>query len=401
LIGTGRLDPHSYASGDRTIAGQDIVVDSDNKVIVVVASYRLGLFGFLAGQEVKKNGDLNAGLLDQSFAMEWTQKYISLFGGDPGRVTIWGESAGAGSVLQHVIANGGNTQPPLFANAMTDSTFLPFQFPFNHTIPEQNFANTTVATNCSGVNDVMGCLRNVSSADLQAVNQRLSKNGFAKIFYWVPVIDGKFITDSPTAILNSGKVNGKYYRGNTNTFEGFIFVLNTTVPTLEYYVANVFPTLNSSQISAIVDAYSRIDGLTTPFDRAVAVQGESIFICPTYLMLRAFGSQGYKSEFAVPPGTHGEDAQYIFTSVGKIKSASLAKSYSQSFLDLVIYDDPNHKFSMANLSPQFSPWNSSHQEVVYNISADGQTPVIKPTRTDTGLLSRCDLWRSLAPFIGQ
>jgi carboxylesterase type B len=61
---------------------------------------------------------------------------ISKFGGDPNKVTIWGISAGAGSVLQHVIANGGKTSPPLFRAAITSSTFLPSQYHYNDRIPD-------------------------------------------------------------------------------------------------------------------------------------------------------------------------------------------------------------------------------------------------------------------------
>lgn len=59
---------------------------------------------------------LNAGILDQHFALQWVQKYISYFGGDPSRVTISGESAGAGSVMLHNIAYGGTLGTSLFIN---------------------------------------------------------------------------------------------------------------------------------------------------------------------------------------------------------------------------------------------------------------------------------------------
>jgi Carboxylesterase family len=73
---------------------------------------------------VKANGVLNAGLLDQNFAFQWVQKYISCFGGDPTRVTISGESAGAGSVMLHDIALGGALGTSLFVNVSSHLSFL-------------------------------------------------------------------------------------------------------------------------------------------------------------------------------------------------------------------------------------------------------------------------------------
>lgn len=70
--------------------------------------YRLGAFGYLASPEIKDRGALNAGLLDQRFAMQWVNQYISRFGGDKNNVTIGGESSGAGSVMYHAMAHDGS-----------------------------------------------------------------------------------------------------------------------------------------------------------------------------------------------------------------------------------------------------------------------------------------------------
>jgi carboxylesterase type B len=67
---------------------------------------------------VKKNGVLNAGILDTAFALEWVQKHIAKFGGDAKRVTVSGESAGAGAVMLLAIAKGGTLKTSLFKNVI-------------------------------------------------------------------------------------------------------------------------------------------------------------------------------------------------------------------------------------------------------------------------------------------
>src|ERR1043166_2091759 len=68
-------------------------------VVLVTINYRLGVFGFFAHPELTKESDRNAsgnyGILDQIAALEWVQKNIAAFGGDPKRVTIFGGSAGS------------------------------------------------------------------------------------------------------------------------------------------------------------------------------------------------------------------------------------------------------------------------------------------------------------------
>jgi carboxylesterase type B len=72
---------------------------NNNAFITVGIQYHLGAFGFLSSAEVHKQDTPNAGLLDWRFVLEWVQQHPRKFGGDPNRVTIGGESAGAGAVM--------------------------------------------------------------------------------------------------------------------------------------------------------------------------------------------------------------------------------------------------------------------------------------------------------------
>lgn len=66
-------------------------------MIGVSINYRLHAWGFLFGEEVAAAGSDNIGFRDQRLALHWIQENIAAFGGDPTKVTIWGQSAGAGS----------------------------------------------------------------------------------------------------------------------------------------------------------------------------------------------------------------------------------------------------------------------------------------------------------------
>ncbi|KZP26472.1 alpha/beta-hydrolase [Athelia psychrophila] len=392
-----------YAEGSAGYSPYDLTVDSGNRVITVFIQYRLGAFGFLAGPEVKKRGALNAGLLDQHFALQWVQEHVSAltlikFGGDPAKVTIWGESeqpcsltylAGAGSVLQHIVANGGRTEPPLFRAAMTSSTFLPSQYPGDSLIPTTIYNRVANLTGCGNAADSFACLVAVDADALQAINVEVSLEGFTGTFVFVPVIDGEFIVERPTLTLKRGDVNGEVLLAVTNTFEGRVFT-TTAVTNTTAYAQDVFPLLDANQIDAVAAQYAVLNGtLPTAYDQAIGIMGESIFICPTYFLLQAFKGKSWKGEFAIPPGNHGDDSPYYFTSIASTwENIDFIASFSGSFLDVVVSLDPNRKFDSENTTPAWNLWIDNSTEMLFNRTA-ALEPDIRAITTDPGLLERC------------
>ncbi|KAF9468175.1 Alpha/Beta hydrolase protein [Collybia nuda] len=383
-------------------SGEDLLGIANKGVVSVVIQYRLGLFGFLPGKEVKHSGVLNAGLLDQEFALKWVQTHISKFGGDPTKVTIWGESAGAGSVIQHVIANNGQTKPQLFRGAMTSSSFIPPQYRFDDVIPEAMYSDVVARANCSAADDTFACLRGTPAATLQNINIQMGDNAFFGTFAFVPVVDGTFITQRPTIALRQGKVNGQAVYAVTNTFEGAAFVNASTAPTVQVpdYVKNLFPNFGTKEIAASSTLYQ---GQGPPIDQVIGIMGESIFICPSYYLLRAFPKRSFKGEFALPPGGHGQDVPYYFTSTNGIPPFTNPdfKAFPQSFMNFVMALDPNVKYDPTNITPQWKSWDDEgNVEMLFNKTSD-DLPVITPVRTSDELLDRCKFWESVGELTGQ
>ena len=77
-------------------------------VVYVTFNYRLGAFGFLASEDLRRrapnNGTGNYGMLDQREALRWVQKYIAEYGGNASNVALWGESSGGTSVAYHLVS---------------------------------------------------------------------------------------------------------------------------------------------------------------------------------------------------------------------------------------------------------------------------------------------------------
>ncbi|KAJ3568779.1 hypothetical protein NP233_g5488 [Leucocoprinus birnbaumii] len=171
--------------------------------------------------------------------------------------------------------------------------------------------NFTAKSSMAQAIDSLNCLRQVDAEVLQQVNVNIASGAFFGTSIWVPVIDGQFITKLPTQLLREGRINGEALLSVTNIFEGTNFVnLNTssTVRTPSY-LANLFPDFGAAQVAKGAAQYAN---LGSPIDQVIAIMGESIFVCPTYFLLRAFKNKAFKGEFAIPPGLHSDDVVYYF-----------------------------------------------------------------------------------------
>ncbi|KAF4599920.1 hypothetical protein EYR40_007024 [Pleurotus pulmonarius] len=386
----------NYAlSSAATFDGTNLVQESTYGVVVVAIQYRLGIFGFMAGKAVKAGGVLNAGLLDQEFALKWVQQHITKFGGDPARVTIWGQSAGAGSVLQHVIAHNGRTEPPLFTKAIASSTFLPSQHRFSDPEPEAILASVASTAGCDGAADALACLRAANTTVLQAANAEAYRRGGFGVSLVVPVVDGELITQPPSEALRKGQVNGNALLAITNSNEGVIFVNQSTADsvTAAQFARNVFPRLGPAQA---LEAARLYEGLGPPIEQANRIMGETIFQCPTLWFARAF-RQSFKGQYAVGPALHGDDISQYFPRF--FDDPAFTSSFTQSFLDFALSraGDPNVRFSSnnnTNVTPRWARYASAEDgdrefefEMVFNHTEGG--PDIHPATTDAGLLERC------------
>ena len=167
-------------------------------MIVVTVNYRLGAFGFLmhpnASADSATGAAGNYGLLDQQAALRWVRANIAQFGGDPARVTIGGETAGAMAVSAHMAAPSSRG---LFARAIGESggAFAPNTF--------WTREKSERAAQAFGTRVGAASLAELRALSAERVQQAMGTVKAPEPFFW-PSIDGHFLKDTPAAVFEAG-----------------------------------------------------------------------------------------------------------------------------------------------------------------------------------------------------
>lgn len=316
----GQLPPSAYPI---------LNVSTASDLVFVYPNYRVNAFGFLPGREVAEDArsDANPGLLDQEAALRWTRKYVAAFGGDRDQVSIWGQSAGGGSVLAQSVADHGG---PLFQRALASSPFWPKTYAVD--APEAQWRYDALAnmTGCAGPRS-LACLKSV---DVQVIRDASlvivdSHKYGTSTFEWGPVIDGVFLREplsSATATTKSAR-KGRSSNivagyGMYNTHEGENFVPSSlkgaSVDDFAQWVSDYLPSLPPSSVERLlkevypeVGSAEHVASYNDSFTRAGLVYRDSTLACPALWMAGSAEEGGWIGEYTISPAQHASDVYWV------------------------------------------------------------------------------------------
>ncbi|OTB04247.1 hypothetical protein M426DRAFT_23113 [Hypoxylon sp. CI-4A] len=346
-------------------------VDQDKPFIFVSVNYRVGGFGFLAGKEILADGASNLGLLDQRMGLEWVQDNIEAFGGDPEKVTIWGESAGAISVFDQMALYGGNNTyngKPLFRAAIMDSGSVVPAAPVDCSRCQDIYDTVVSEAGCADEPDTLECLRNADyDTFLNAANSVPGILSYTSVsLSYLPRPDGVILPDSPDVLALGGQYAAVPMIIGDQEDEGTLFSLFqpniTTVDEVIDYVRDIFfPALERSDVEGLVNTYDHAVAAGSPFNTGelnnpypqfkllAAILGDMVFT----LSRRVFLTSALAANPDVPSwsylasydygtpilGTfHASDILQVFYGVLPNYASKAIQSYYISFLYTM---DPN------------------------------------------------------------
>ncbi|KAJ5769478.1 hypothetical protein N7520_004037 [Penicillium odoratum] len=274
-----RMVQNSYKIGISSVPFHTIqtdLVETGKPFIGVTLNYRLSAWGWISSSQVWGSGNTNLGLRDQRLALHWVQENIAAFGGDPSKVTIWGESAGAMSVGCHLTAYGGRDDK-LFRAAIMESGGSIAASPSNYTTFQTTYDELVSRVNCTDTVDTLQCLREVPFTTLNAV---LNGTGGSSTYNFWPVLDGDLIRNWGSIQMNKHEFVKVPILAGSNTDEGTAFGptgINTTQQWYEYLTDGGFDFQTPPSVAReILNLYPDIPSLGIPAflgDERVPAQG--------------------------------------------------------------------------------------------------------------------------------
>ena len=210
-----------YMSGTSTLEVYDaLILAATDEIIVASFNYRVGAFGFLYLDDEDAPG--NMGLYDQALAIKWIKDNIRSFGGDPNSLTLFGESAGAGSVSVHLLSpiSGHLARRAIMQSGSVNA-------PWSYMTAETSKRIAVALVNDVGCNAslvgldtraVMECMRSVEAKNLSLIqwNSYWGILGFPS----APTIDGVFLPKHPKDMLKEGGFGDAEILVGTNQDEG-------------------------------------------------------------------------------------------------------------------------------------------------------------------------------------
>ncbi|PMD32509.1 alpha/beta-hydrolase [Hyaloscypha variabilis F] len=354
--------------------------------VYVAINYRLGLYGWLGGDDLTPN----LGLYDQAVALEWVQKYIELFGGDAARVTVMGESAGAASIFHQVTAYGGAQQASFRQAIMQSPAF---------TVAENmttSYELTMVeATRQTGRTvSTVADLAKLDSDTLKSINEAVVYNATDSGFVYGPSPDGTYVPALPQVLLAEGKFNHDVQvmvGHNSAELLGTTHVNITTQSDVSYYVQRLVPNISSATLNYILDVLYPATDYSSELVRAAQIGTDSTIGCSTRDLGLAFNNSTYNYLFAIPPGYHAEDIPYTFfngnTSTlddGVAVNEAIAYALQDYLIGFAMTGDPNK--SPAGATVQFPTYGSEAQVIAFTSAA-------LVTRTDDMDKPQCEWWQ--------
>ncbi|CAK5281264.1 unnamed protein product [Mycena citricolor] len=409
-----------YYNSAQGFPANDWVARSNGGLIAVGIQYRLGMLGFLTGNGIRQDRSAgpNNGLLDQRAALEWIQRNIAAFGGDPSKVTIGGESSGGGSVALHMTAYGGERNPPFRAVVMESPGNDPF---YDDSHSEQCFVDALSHIGCPYDNNVVSCLRKASvGAIVSAVNNKL---GSCK---YEPVIDYNYVPGITSELFSTGRFSKVPILGGHNAQDGSIFVgkpaqVNTDADMVNAILKR-YPTLSTPTTNAMLQTYPPVSASTpwtTQWERTMWAYMESELSCWPWYIGNVSGQPAYNYRWdAVDPNliaargayvgaAHTAELFYLYDGTNSGPSASVAQpvftAFSAAQGDLAkqavawwssfaMTLDPN-----AHAAPGAPRWEPASQNggfMVPNTGASAASSAM--SYIDADYPRRCAWWRSVA-----